>query len=404
MALSDTTVRRAKPGEKQRKLFDAHGLYLLLAPTGSRWWRLKYRFAGKEKLLALGSYPEVSLKEARVRCHDARKKLAAGVDPSADRKTTKAALAALGNGNFEAVAREWFEKFWPKLAPSHAITVIQRLEHNVFPWLGTRPIAEITAPEVLTVLRRIEARGALEVAHRVKQIIGQVFRYAVATGRTQRDPTGDLRGALPTRAERHHAALTKPADVAGLMRAIATYQGSFVTHCALRMSALTFARPGELRRAEWGEIDFDAGVWRIPAERMKMRRDHLVPLSRQAVEVLRALQPLTSSSRYLFPGARSAGRPMSENTICAALRYMGYERGQMTAHGFRTLASTLLNEMGWAADAIERQLAHAEHDEVRGAYNRAEYLTERRRMMQAWADYLDGFAATGAVIPLRAVS
>jgi integrase len=408
MALSDTAVRRAKPGDKQRKLFDTNGLYVLIAPTGSKWWRLKYRFAGKEKLLALGSYPEVSLKDARARCHDARKKLAAGVDPSAERKATKAALASRWNGNFEAVAREWFEKFSPKLAPSHAITVIRRLEHNVFPWLGIRPIAEITAPEVLAVLRRIEARGALEVAHRVKQIIGQVFRYAVATGRTQRDPTGDLRGALPTPAERHHAALTKPADVAGLMRAIATYQGSFVTHCALRLSALTFARPGELRRAEWGEIDFDAGadagMWRIPAERMKMKRDHLVPLSRQAVEILRSLQPLTGSSRYLFPGARSAGRPMSENTICAALRYMGYERGQMTAHGFRTLASTLLNEMGWAADAIERQLAHAERDEVRGAYNRAQYLTERRRMMQAWADYLDGLAAGGAVIPLRAAS
>jgi integrase len=264
-----------------------------------------------------------------------------------------------------------------------------------------RPIGEIAAPELLAVLRRVEARGALEVAHRIKQICGQVFRYAVATGRAHRDPTGDLRGALPPAAERHHAALTRPGDVAGLMRAISTYQGSFVVRCALRLSALTFVRPGELRKAEWSEINLDEGVWRIPAARMKMRNEHLVPLPRQAVEVLRELHQLTGAGKYVFPGARTVGRPMSENTITAALRRMGYDRGQMTAHGFRTLASTLLNEMGWRADAIERQLAHSERDEVRAAYNRAEYLSERRRIMQAWADYLDGLIAGGTVVPFR---
>lgn len=402
MALSDTAIRRVKVRDKARKLFDGHGLYLLVTPTGGKCWRLKYRYGGKEKLLALGAHPEVSLKEARARCHEARRKLAAGIDPGAERKAAKAARVARETGGFEAVGREWFEKFSRAWVAEHAATVIRRLEHDVFPWLGARPIGEITAPELLAVLRRIEARGAIEVAHRVKQIVGQVFRYAVATGRAQRDPTGDLRGALPPTVEKHHAALTKPADVAGLMRAIDGYQGSFVVRCALRLLALTFIRPGELRKAEWTEFDLDEGIWRIPAERMKMRAEHLVPLSRQAVEALRELQPLTGSGRYLFPGARSAGRPMSENTICAALRYLGYERGQMTAHGFRTLASTLLNEMGWSADAIERQLAHAERDEVRGAYNRAEYLAERRRMMGAWADYLDGLATGGNVIPLRA--
>ncbi len=400
--LTDTAIRRAKPEPKARKLFDERGLYLIVTPGGGKWWRFKYRFHGTEKLLALGVYPDVSLKDARERRDEARRKIAAGIDPAAEKKQANEAAKAHSSGSFEAVAREWFEKFSPNWVAEHSAIVIRRLETNVLPWLGARPIGEITAPELLTVLRRIEARGALEVAHRIKQVCGQVFRYAVATGRAQRDPTGDLRGALPTPREKHHAALTRPADVAALMRAIAAYQGSFVTRCALRLSALTFVRPGELRKAEWSEIDFDEGIWRIAAARMKMRRDHLVPLSKQAIEVLRELRPLTGSGRYLFPGARTAGRPMSENAVTAALRYMGYDGDQMTAHGFRTLASTLLNEMGWAGDAIERQLAHAERDGVRDAYNRAEYLVERRRMMQAWADYLDGLMAGGTVIALRA--
>ncbi len=400
--LSDAKIRRVKVKEKPQKLFDAQGLYVLVTPTGGRWWRLKYRAGGKEKLLALGVYPEVSLKEARERREEARKQLAAGVDPGELRKAAKTAIQR-GDGSFEAVAREWFERYSRNWAPEHVVTVIRRLERNAFPWLGKRPIREITAPELLAVLRRVEARGALEVAHRIKQIAGQVFRYAVATGRAQRDVSADLRGALPASPEKHHAALTKPTDVAGLMRAISGYQGSFTVRCALRLTALTFVRPGELRKAEWAEFDLDEGVWRIPAVRMKMRTEHLVPLSQQAVEVLRELHPLTGAGRYVFPSARSASRPMSENAIVAALRRMGYERGQMTAHGFRTMASTLLNEQGWSADAIERQLAHAERDEVRGAYNRAEYLTERRKMMQSWADYLDRLMTSGLVPSLRAV-
>ena len=397
MPLTDAAVRQAKPADKPRKLFDGRGLYLLILPAGGKYWRFKYRFGGKEKLLALGAYPDVSMKQARERRDAARKALAAGSDPSAERQAAKAAVVAAEQrerDTFEAVAREWFGKYSSVWAPGHAETIIRRLERDVFPWLGSLPVAEITAVMLLEVLRRVEARGALETAHRIKQITGQVFRYAIATGRASRDPSGDLRGALPPRRENHHAALTKPAEVAGLLRAIASYQGSFVVRCALRLAPLVFVRPGELRKAEWSEIDLENGVWRIGAERMKMRREHLVPLARQAVEVLRELHPLTGSGRYIFPG-RTAARPMSENAITAALRRMGYEQGTMTAHGFRTMASTLLNEMGWPADAIERQLAHAERDEVRGAYNRAEYMVERRRMMQAWADHLDSLAAGG---------
>jgi integrase len=399
--LSDTAVRRATSGAKRRKLFDAHGLYVIVARTGSKWWRFKYRFGGKEKLLALGTYPEVSLKAARERCHEARRKLAAGIDPSAERKAAKGALVARETGGFETVAQEWFKKFSASWAPSHAKVVIRRLERDVFPWLGGRPVGQIGAPELLAMLRRVESRGALETAHRIHQVCGQVFRYAIATGHAQRDPSADLRGALPPVPEKHRAALTRPADVAGLMRAVADYRGSFVTRCALRLAALTFVRPGELRRAEWSEFDLEGATWRIPAARMKMRTEHIVPLSRRAVEILFELKPLTGGGRYVFPGARTTSRPMSENAILAALRRMGYAPAEMTGHGFRTIASTLLNELGWPRDAIERQLAHAERDGVRDAYNHAEYLAERRRMMQAWADYLDGLAAGGTVVPFR---
>jgi integrase len=405
MPLSDSVIRQAKPAVKARKLFDGRGLYLIVTSAGGKWWRLKYRFAGKEKLMSLGVYPEVGLKEARERREAARKALAAGIDPGAERKAAKAAAIAAARrerDTFDAVAREWFGKYSRAWVPAHAETVARRLERDVFPWLGGQPIDEITAVELLSALRRVEARGAIETAHRINQICGQVFRYAIATGRAQRDPSADLRGALPPVQEKHHAALTKPADVTALLRSIGGYQGSFVVRCALRLAPLTFVRPGEFRKAEWAELDLDEAIWRIPAYRMKARAEHLVPLSRQAVEVLRELHPVTGAGRYLFPSARTTGRPMSENAITAALRRMGYERGQMTAHGFRTTASTLLNELGWPADAIERQLAHAERDEVRGAYNRAEYLAERRRMMQSWGDYLDRLVADGTAIPFRA--
>jgi integrase len=406
MALTDTAIRNAKPENKPRKLFDERGLYLLVA-RGGKWWRFKYRFGGKEKLVSLGVYPDVGLKQARERRDEARKLVASGTDPSAERQAAKSAFTeALRRecDSFEAIAREWFQKFSSNWVSSHSETVIHRLEANLFPWIGGRPIAEISAVELLEVLRRIEARGAISTAHRIKQICGQVFRYAIATGRASRDPSADLRGALAPEREQHFGALTKPADVAILIRAINGYCGSFIVKCALRFTALTFARPGEIRKAEWSEIEFDEDVWRLPAERMKMRREHLVPLSRQSVEVLREIQPLTGSGRYVFPNGRVITRPMSENAITAALRYMGFERGQMTAHGFRTLASTLLNEKGWPADAIERQLAHAERDEVRGAYNRAEYLEERRRMMQSWADHLDTIKRGAAIIRFPATA
>jgi len=392
MALTDTAIRNANAETKAHKLFDERGLYLLVTPDGGKWWRFKYRFGGKEKLLSLGVYPDVGLKQAREKRDEARKLVAANINPSAERQAARAALVEAERrerNSVEAVAREWFQKFSANWVPTHAETVIHRLEADIFPWIGNRPIADITAVELLEVLRRIEVRGAVSTAHRIKQIGGQVFRYAIATGRAPRDPSADLRGALAPERERHFGALTKPADVAALIRAIDGYCGSFVVKCALRFTALTFARPGEIRKAEWSEIDLTEEIWRIPAERMKMRREHLVPLSRQTTELLRELYPLTGNGRYLFTNGRAISRPMSENAIIAALRYMGYERGQMTAHGFRTLASTLLNEQGWSADAIERQLAHTERDEVHGAYNRAEYLIERRRMMQAWADYLD---------------
>lgn len=397
--LTDKAIRNAKPAPKLCKLWDEKGLYLLITLAGGKLWRFKFRFGGRENLLALGSYPDTSLKQARERRDTARKQIEAGIDPSAHRKMEK---AKRGADTFEGIAREWLEKFSGGWAESHAETVKRRLERDVFPWLGGRPAREIAPPELLAVLRRIESRGALETAHRVKQVCGQVFRYAVATGRVERDPSGDLRGALPPVKERHHAALTRPDDVGALLRAIDGYRGSFVVRCALRLAPLVFVRPGELRKAEWSEFDLDDATWRIPPERMKMRREHIVPLSRQAVSILRELHPLTGAGRYLFPSARTTLRPMSEVAVLAALRRMNYSRDEMTGHGFRTIASTMLNEMGFPADAIERQLAHGEPNAVRDAYNRAEHLATRRAMMQQWADYLDNLASGAKVIPLLA--
>lgn len=399
MPLTDTAARNAKPAVKAVKLFDEKGLFLLVAPGGGKWWRFKYRFAGKEKQLSFGVYPEVSLKEAREKRDEARALLRKGVDPSAARK--QAVVEEAGHNTFMAVALEWHEKFSPNWTERHAGRVLQRLERHAFPLFGHRPIREVVPPDLLAAVRPIEAAGALETAHRVLQTCGQVFRYAVATGQAERDLSADLRGALRPVKVKHHASLTDPKDVAGLLRAIAEYKGSFVTLCALRLAPLVFVRPGELRRAEWSEIDLDAAEWRIPAARMKMREQHIVPLSRQAVAVLRELHPLTGSGRLVFPSLRTGERPMSENTINAALRRLGYTRDEMTGHGFRSMASTILNEQGWNRDAIERQLAHAERDEVRAAYNYAEHLPERRRMMQAWADYLDALKAGARVRTLR---
>lgn len=399
MPLTNNAVLNAKPNQKPVKMYDAGGLYLEVAPSGGKWWRLKYRINGKEKRISLGVFPDVTLKEARDKRDAARKQLANGIDPGEHRKAAKASKADDGTNGFEVVAREWFGKFAPNWADSHSEKIIRRLERDIFPWLGKRPIAEISAPELLTTMRRVEERGAVETAHRAMQNCSQVFRYAIATGRAIRDPAADLRGALPPSKSKHHASIIDPKAIGALLRAIDGYQGSMITKCGLQFAPLTFVRPGELRKAEWSEFDLSAAEWRIPAERMKMREQHIVPLSSQALVVLRELQPLTGSGRYVFPGARTNGRPMSENTINAALRRLGYTNDEMTGHGFRSMASTLLNEQGWNRDAIERQLAHAERDTIRAAYNYAEHLPERRKMMQAWADFLTGLANVAPHIP-----
>ena len=387
MRLSTAKIQNATAQKKTVRLFDGRGLYLEIAPTGSRWWRFKYRFAGKEKRISLGVYPDVGLKKARDRRDEMRKLVADGIDPSAARKQEKLMALDAALNTFEAVAREWCEKHSPNWEASYSVKLLARLEANVFPWLGHRPIRDIKAPELLSVLRRVESRGVLETAHRLMNYCGNIYRYAVATGRAERDISADLRGALPPSTPRHHASVTEPRDVAALLRSIDGYRGSNVTRYALQLAPLVFVRPGELRKAEWIEIDLEAGEWRIPAERMKMKAKHIVPLSTQAVAILRALQPLTGEGRYVFPGARSRERCMSENTVNGGLRRLGWSGSEMTGHGFRSMASTLLNEQGWNRDAIERQLAHSERNSIRAAYNYAEHLPERRRMMQAWSDY-----------------
>ncbi|WP_027824420.1 tyrosine-type recombinase/integrase [Laribacter hongkongensis] len=405
MPLTDTACRNAKPadGDKPIKLSDGLGLHLLINTTG-KYWRLAYRFGGKQKTLALGVYPAVSLKDARERRDEARKLLAADIDPGEARKAQKAAGSLNAANSFEVIAREWHGKFLPTWTTSHADKIMRRFERDVFPWLGSRPVAEIDAPALLAVLRRVESRGAIETAHRAMQSAGQVFRYAIATGRAQRNPAADLVGALAPAIKQSFPTITDPIRIAELLRAIDGYQGTLPTLCALRLAPLVFVRPGELRKAEWSEIDLDGATWIIPAERMKMREKHVVPLSEQAVSILRELHPLTGGGRYVFPGARTNGRPMSENTVNAALRRLGYDKDTMTGHGFRHMASTLLNEQGWNRDAIERQMAHAERNQVRAVYNYAEYLPERRKMMQAWSDYLDALKAGTAAKPLLRVA
>lgn len=400
MPLSDTACRTAKPAAKPRKLYDFDGLYLLVQPQGGKLWRLKYRFGGKEKLLALGTYPAAGLRDARERRDDARKLIANGIDPGVQRKAQKAAQS--GGESFETIAREWHTLNRNKWSEVTATRTLERIASGLFPYLGARPIRDVAAPELLAVLRRTEARGAIETAHRLRQYCEKIFTYAVATGRAESNPGAAIRGALKSMPpERHYAAITDPRKVGELLRAIDGYRGDPLTRAALMLASLLFVRPGELRHAEWAEIDLDAARWVIPAHKMKMRQAHIVPLSRQAVDILIELQPLTGRGRYVFPSLRSADRCMSENTMGAALRRLGYSGDEMTAHGFRSIATTLLNEQGWHRDAIERQMAHGERDKVRAAYNRAEHLAERVRMMQAWADFLDGLKAGAAVVSLR---
>lgn len=401
MALTDIKIKAAKPREKAYKLSDGEGLFLLITPKGSKYWRLKYRFGGKEKLLALGVYDQVTLADARIKRNEARILLAKDIDPGLLKQATKRSTKLASANSFETIAREWHAKFLPKWTSKHGERIIRKLEKDIFPWLGNRIISEITPPELLKALHRIESRGAIETAHRAQQTCGQIFRYAVATGRAERDPSADLRGALPPARKKHFASLTDASAVGELLRAISDYQGHFVTKCALRLAPLLFVRPGELRNAEWSEFLFETAEWRIPAEKMKMRVKHIVPLSSQAIAILRELQPLTGDGKYVFPCVRSSKRPMSENTVNAGLRRLGYTKEEITGHGFRGMACTLLNEQGWNRDAIERQLAHAERNNIRAAYNYAEYLPERRKMMQHWADYLDELSRTVKTIPYK---
>ncbi|MBI4804622.1 MAG: tyrosine-type recombinase/integrase [Desulfovibrio sp.] len=400
MALTDLAVRNAKPGPTLVRIADARGLSLEIAPSGGKRWRFRYRFNGKANMLSLGVYPDVSLKDARERRDEARRLLAQCIDPAQVRKAVETQDAE-NVETFERIAREWWAKFQPTWTEEHGGQILRRLELNVFPWIGPRPIKDVTAPEILTLARRIESRGALEMAHRTIQGCGQVFRYGIATGRCERNPAADLRGALPPVKEKHHPSIIDPKAIAPLLRSMDNYQGSPVTACALRLAPLVFVRPGELRHAEWSEIDQEAKEWRIPGHKMKMREQHIVPLCRQAIAIIEELRPITGHGKYLFPSMRTLDRPMSENTVNGALRRLGYTKDELTGHGFRSMASTLLNEQGWNRDAIERQLAHAERDNIRAAYNYAEFLPERRKMMQAWADYLDALKSGAKVIPIH---
>lgn len=403
MALTDTIIRTAKPREKPYKIADEKGMFLYVTPAGGKLWRLKYRFDGKEKLLSLGAYPEVSLKEARASREEARKLHAGKIDPSENRKVQKSARVARAANSFEVIAREWFSKYRAGWSVSHSERTLRRLENDVFPWIGGRPIAEITAQEVLDVLRRIEGRGTLDTAHRAHQNCSQVFRYAVATGRAGRDPTPDLRGALPAAKGGHFAAITEPTEVGALLRAIDGFKGTFIVQCALRLAPMLFVRPGELRQARWREFDLEKAEWKYQVT--KTKTDHLVPLASQAVKILRELHALTGHTEFVFPGARSNGRAMSDAAVNAALRRMGYDtQNEMTGHGFRAMARTVLHqEIGISPEIIEHQLAHRVPDTLGTAYNRTKFIKERRMMMQQWADYLDELKAGAKIIPLQGI-
>jgi integrase len=392
MPLSDAKIKNAKPRKKPLRMFDERGLYLEVSPAGGKWWRFKYRHSDKEKRLSLGVYPDVSLRTARDLRDDARKLLAAGIDPGAHRKAKKAASAESAANSFEVVTREWFSKYSPNWAPGHASRVIRLFERDLFPWIGERPIAEVAAPVLLSVIRRIESRGALDTAHRARGSCSQVFRYAIATSRCERDPSADLRGALPPVEGEHFAATTDPAQFAELYRAMDGYHGTPTVRCALRLAPLVFVRPGELRKAEWKDFYLEAAEWRHVSS--KTKTPLITPLSRQALGILREIKPLTGEGRYVFPGARTNKRPMSDNAILAAMRRMGIDKDEMTGHGFRAVARTILDEvLGVRPDLIDHQLAHAVKDPNGRAYNRTSFLPERRDMMQQWADYLDKLKA-----------
>lgn len=390
MALTNTAIQNAKPSEKSYKIYDTDGLFMQVTPAGGKWWRFKYRFEGKEKLLSLGTYPEVSLKQARDKRDDARKLIANDqIDPSDNRQKIKAEKKLSSANSFELVAREWWATHMRNKAESHKDKVIRRFELYLFPWIGDAPIADITAPQLLQVVKRIENLNKLETAHRALQTAGQVFRYAVQTGRAIRDVTYDLKGALPATTTKHMAAFTDPKDISELLRAIDGFNGTVTVQCALKLSPLVFVRPSELRQAKWNDIDLEAGEWRYVVS--KTKTDHLVPLSKQAIEILREMQPLSGHREYVFPGGHSPLRPMSEAAVNAALKRMGYDtQTQITGHGFRAMARTILHErLNIDPHIIEHQLAHSVPDTLGSAYNRTRFIEQRKTMMQQWADYLD---------------
>lgn len=401
MPLNDITIRNSKPTERPQKLSDSGGLYLLVHPNGSKYWRLKYRILGKEKVLALGVYPQVTLSDARSKREDAKKLLANGKDPSQIKQAQKVEAKLEAANTFEAVAREWLGKKATKQVDKTRNRNLRILELNIFKNIGSTPINQVTPKALLSALHKMEQRGIVDSAHRALQICGEVFRYAIATERAQADLSLVLKGALTPVKEKHHASISDSKGVADLLRTIHMYEGSFLTQQALKLAPLVFVRPGELRHAEWSEIDLDAREWRIAANKMKMKAVHIVPLSTQAVNVLKEVQLINGGGKYVFPGLRSTERPMSENTVNAALRRLGYEKEEMTGHGFRSMASTILHEQGWPHEAIERQLAHAERNKVSAAYNYAEHLPKRREMMQAWADYLDALRLGAEVVNIK---
>ena len=402
MALTDTAIRALKPHKRPYKVADGTGLYLLVTPAGSRLWKLKFRNGGgREKKLSFGAYPEVSLKEARKQRDEARKIAAEGIDPAEKRKRDRHAAKVNAANSFQAVARAYIDKRGREGVSPSTLSKLNWILRQIERRIGARPVAEIQPFEILEAVRRIEASGRCESAHRALQFSSQVFRYAVACQFAHSDPTRDLRGALTGHKAKNHAAILEPAKVAELLRAIDGYEGGLVTRAAMQLSAILFVRPGELRHAEWSEFDFEAKIWRIPADKMKARLEHVVPLPRQALELFEGLRRVTGDGRYVFPSVRSGARAMSENTVNAALRRLGYTKDEMTAHGFRAMASTLLNESGmWSPDAIERALAHQGKDAVRAAYHRGQHWNERVEMAQWWADYLDRLRTGAQVVPI----
>lgn len=404
--LSDKQILSAKSKDKQYKLIDGDGLNLVIKPNGTKLWWLRYRVNGKEKTFSIGQYPLVSLTTARVKAFELRQQLSNNLDPMQVKreKAAERAIAQKPIDTVEAVAREWFLKFSPQWVDSHSSKIIRRLERDLFPHIGASDIAKITPASLLMVLRKIESRGALETAHRLHQNCGQIWRYAVATGRAERDITGDLRGALPPARETHLGAITDPKEIGALLRNIDDYKGSEVVRFALKLAPLLFVRPGELRHAKWEEFDIPNSIWTIPAGRMKAKRPHVAPLSKQVTALLNDLRKLHTSD-YLFPSPRATTRCLSDVALLAALRRMGYTKDEMTAHGFRSMASTNLEQLGFDVRLIELQLAHADKDQVRAAYKRETHLLrldERKEMMQRWAEYLDQLKKGAEVIPLRA--